>query len=122
MIEYFSIILLGALFTLCFMFAYESVEKAVKFDFSSVGFQLRSYISDNRSVLAMTAVAVGLSLLRGVFVDPPVVITDGYDYFAGQLGMLLSDWNYNIDESLVRYQFPIRVLYSLIVAVLNVST
>lgn len=103
------------------MFAYESVEKAVKFDFSSISFRMRSYISDNRSVLAMTAVAVGLSLMRGVFVDPPVVITDGYDYFAGQLGMLFSDWNYNIDESLVSYQFPVRVLYSLIVAVLNVS-
>ena len=116
MLEHITIILLGVLFTLLCMTAIDVHPLIRRLSINS----LRSCISSNSHVLILTAIAILLSLLRGILVDPPVVITDGYDYFAGQLGTLLSDWNYNIDESLVEYQFPFRLMYSLVVALLNV--
>jgi hypothetical protein len=116
MLEYITIILLGVLFTLLCMMAIDVYPLVRRLSINS----LRSRISSNSHVLILTAIAIILSLLRGILVDPPIVVTDGYDYFAGQLSTLLSDWNYNIDESLVEYRFPFRLMYSLAVALLNV--
>lgn len=62
-------------------------------------------------------IAFAFSTVRAVFVDRPIVVSDGYDQYAVLLSQWLRNPSINLDTSLGGYHFPFRIVYSLLIAI-----
>lgn len=99
-----------------------NILKKKEFPTLIIGFFKTKYI-----ILLIISLSIILSILRAFFVDPQIIVSDGYDYYANQIKLLLSDWSFDIDNELVSpgtigvdFSHKLRILYSLIIAIINV--
>ena len=56
----------------------------------------KNKIGTNKWLIFTILFATILSIFRAIFVDPPIVVTDGYHLYAEQIEILLVDFNYDI--------------------------
>lgn len=87
---------------------------------------IKDYFSTNYIIILIIILSIILSILRAVFVDPQIIVTDGYDYYANQIRLLLNDWSYDIDNHLImpgtlgsEFLHKFRIVYSLSIAIIH---
>lgn len=80
---------------------------------------LKSFFITNRWVLIALTGSLILSSMRALFIDPPIVINDGYELYAQNLKILLTNWNYDIDQFTSGYRHTFRTNYSLLIAMIS---
>ena len=100
--------------------------------FNYLRLNIRSVITKKQSyvpLLILICIAILLSFLRAVLIDPNIVIKDGYDNYAGLMTYQLLDWNMYIDEfyrlpgqQVQHWPHKYRIEYSLLVAIINILT
>jgi hypothetical protein len=88
--------------------------------------EIKEWVLSHDKILWLVIISLTFSIFRALFVDPPIVVSDGYDHYAIFIQNQITDWGYNLDAQykaagspLAGWPHTLRIGYSLVVGIIS---